>query len=58
MPNLENLTHFIAIDLPSLTRHSQHVLAICVMGRFALPRPGRPSPAAPEREEAPPPSMM
>jgi hypothetical protein len=50
MPNLENLTRFKAVDLPSMNKEGEELLVICVAGRFDLP------PAGPPLQEPPKPS--
>ncbi|HLL03345.1 MAG TPA: DUF2169 domain-containing protein [Myxococcaceae bacterium] len=58
MPNLENLTRFNAVDLPSMNKEGEELLVICVAGRFDLPPAGRPSNEPPKpREQQPPPVM-
>lgn len=56
MPNLENLTRFRAVDLPSMNKEGEELLVICVAGRFDLPPAGRPSnePPKPSEEQLPP----
>ncbi|WP_224242012.1 DUF2169 family type VI secretion system accessory protein [Hyalangium gracile] len=56
MPNLENLTSFSAVDLPSMNKEGEELLVICVAGRFDLPPAGRPSsePPKPSEEQRPP----
>lgn len=56
MPNLENLTRFQAVDLPSMNKEGEELLVICVAGRFDLPPAGRPSnePPKPSEEQHPP----
>ncbi|MFL5344930.1 MAG: DUF2169 domain-containing protein [Hyalangium sp.] len=56
MPNLENLTRFHAVDLPSMNKEGEELLVICVAGRFDLPPAGRPSnePPKPSDEQRPP----
>jgi hypothetical protein len=56
MPNLENLTRFRAVDLPSMNKEGEELLVICVAGRFNLPPAGRPSnePPKPSEEQRPP----
>lgn len=56
MPNLENLTRFQAVDLPSVNKEGEELLVICVAGRFDLPPAGRPSnePPQPSEEQHPP----
>jgi hypothetical protein len=56
MPNLENLTRFQAVDLPSMNKEGEELLVICVAGRFDLPPAGRPSnePPKPSEEQRPP----
>jgi len=58
MPNLENLTHFQAVDLLSMNKEGEELLVICVAGRFDLPPAGRPSNEFPRpSEEQHPPGM-
>lgn len=40
MPNLENLTPFAALSLPSMSLTGADLLLVVVSARFALPRPG------------------
>lgn len=56
MPNLENLTRFKAVALPSMNKEDEELLLICVAGRFDLPPAGRPSnePPRPSEEQRPP----
>ncbi|WP_224366122.1 DUF2169 family type VI secretion system accessory protein [Hyalangium versicolor] len=56
MPNLENLTRFSAVDLPSMNKEGEELLVICVAGRFDLPPAGRPlnEPPKPSEEQRPP----
>ncbi|HEX8700462.1 MAG TPA: DUF2169 domain-containing protein [Myxococcaceae bacterium] len=56
MPNLENLTRFKAVDLPSMNKEGEELLVICVAGRFDLLPAGRPSnePPRPSEEQRPP----
>lgn len=56
MPNLENLTRFSAVDLPSMNKEGEELLVIVVAGRFELPPAGRPSnePPKPSEEQRPP----
>ncbi len=56
MPNLENLSRFLAVDLPSMNKEGEELLVICVAGRFELPPAGRPSnePLKPSEEQRPP----
>jgi hypothetical protein len=56
MPNLENLTRFQAVSLPSMNQEGEELLLICVAGRFDLPPAGRPSnePPKPSEEQRPP----
>jgi hypothetical protein len=54
--NLENLTRFQAVSLPSMNKEGEELLLICVAGRFDLPPAGRPSnePPKPSEEQRPP----
>jgi hypothetical protein len=56
MPNLENLTRFQAVDLPSMNKEGEELLVICVAGRFDLPPAGRLSnePPKPSEDQRPP----
>ncbi|WP_437675006.1 DUF2169 family type VI secretion system accessory protein [Sorangium sp. So ce131] len=47
MPNLENLTPFAAISLPSMAPDGADLLLAIVSGRFQLPPAGRPGAAPP-----------
>lgn len=58
MPNLENLTRFQAVDLPSMNKEGEELLVICVAGRFDLPPAGRPSNEAPKPSEEQRPPVM
>lgn len=58
MPNLENLTRFKAVDLPSMNKEGEELLLICVAGRFELPPAGRPSQAPPKPSEEQRPPVM
>ncbi len=40
MPNLDNLTPFAALSLPSMSLTGMTLLLVVVSGRFVLPRPG------------------
>jgi hypothetical protein len=51
MPNLENLTPFAAISLPSMAPDGTDLLLVVVSGRFALPPAGRLSAAPPRPSE-------
>jgi len=54
--NLENLTRFQAMSLPSMNKEGEELLLVCVAGRFDLPPAGRPSnePPRPSEEQRPP----
>ncbi|OJT18849.1 hypothetical protein BO221_39730 [Archangium sp. Cb G35] len=55
MPNLENLSPFHAVNLPSMNKEGEELLVICVAGRFDLPPAGRPSvPPSLSEEQSPP----
>ncbi len=55
MPNLENLTPFAALSLPSMSASGANLLLVVVSGRFQLPRPGRShtEPPSPSEEQKP-----
>lgn len=54
MPNLENLSPFPAVDLPSMNKEGEELLVICVAGRFDLPPAGRASFPKRSEEQRPP----
>jgi hypothetical protein len=58
MPNLENLTRFKAVSLPSMNKEGEQLLVICVAGRFDLPPAGHPSSEPPKPSEEQHPPMM
>lgn len=51
MPNLENLTPYAAISLPSMAPDGTDLLLTVVSGRFDLPPAGRPTAAPPRPSE-------
>ncbi len=55
MPNLENLTPYAAVSLPSLAPDGTDLLLVVVSGRFQLPPAGRgrPEPPRPAEEQKP-----
>ena len=57
MPNLENLSPFHAVDLPSINKEGEELLVICVAGRFDLPSAGRTSVPLRLSEQQRPPVM-
>jgi hypothetical protein len=57
MPNLENLSPFHAVDLPSINKEGEELLVICVAGRFDLPPAGHSSVPLRLSEQQRPPVM-
>lgn len=58
MPNLDNLTPFAAISLPSMSLTGATLLLVVVSGRFALPRPGIATNDPPQPTEEQPPVRL